>query len=258
MTPIDELHVLKSLDPAITDVDPNGRRAQADLRRILATEPTPARARKRSAPRIAVATASVAAATAAVLVLTSAIGGDRAFATWTATPTGLSAGERADAADSCRKQQKSGSPEYRDQLSKATTAIAERRGAWTLVVLADQRGFGALCITDDSRHLFHSYFGSIGTTSATDRPAPRALTPTSLGTGSIDNHSLSVAAGLAGADVTAVTYTSPARGKITATVNASQFALWLPGDDLTDANRAGVPVQVSYRDGTTATITLHL
>jgi hypothetical protein len=256
MTRIDDL--LKTLDPATTDAEPNSPRAQADLRRILATEPTPVRRRKRPARRIAVATGAIAAAVTAVLVLTSALGGDRAFATWTATPTGLSASERADAADSCRKHQRSGSPQYRDQLSKATTAIAERRGVWTLVVLADQNGFGALCITDDSRHLFRSYFGSIGTTPPSDRPTARGLTPISLGTGSIAGNNLSVATGLAGADVSTVTYTSPTRGKITATVNDSQFALWLPGNDLTSANQAGVPLQVTYRDGTTATITLRL
>ncbi|TCC16647.1 hypothetical protein [Kribbella speibonae] len=203
-------------------------------------------------------TGLVAAAAVGALVLPSALGGDRAFATWTATPTGMSAGERADAAASCRDHQRSAGREDRDQLSKATTAIAERRGVWTLVVLADQNGFSALCITDDSRHLFRSFIGSVGTTPAADRPGPRALTATSLGTGSVSDHDVSVAAGFAGADVTAVTYTSPTRGKVKATVNGGQFALWLPGSELMNANRAGTPVQVTYRDGTTSTVTLRL
>lgn len=254
MTRIDELQVLKTLDPATTPPGPHSPSAQALLERIVADRSTPLPARRRTVPRIAAAAGLVAAATVAVLVLTS--GGDSAFASWTATPTGLSAGARADAANSCRKHQKSGSPEYRGQLSTASTAVAERRGAWTLVVLADRKGFSALCITDDSRHLFRSYFGSVG--SAPKLPAGRELIATSLGTGSIGSHSLSVAVGLAGPEVTAITYQSATRGTVSATVDAGQFALWIPGDELQNRSRAGVPVRATYKDGSTATLVLHL
>jgi hypothetical protein len=258
MTSLDELAVLKTLDPA-TDADPRSPRAQATLRQILATPAQqPTRRPKRWLPRVALGTGLVAAATAAALILPSALGGDRAFATWTATPTGLTGSARADASNACREASTSGSPEYGGQLAAATTAIAERRGVWTLVVLADQAGFGALCITDQSRHLFADQFGAIGTTPAADLPTARELTPVTLGTGSINGRNLSVATGLAGKDVTAVSYTSRTRGKVTATVSAGQFALWVPGDELLDANRSGVPVTVTYRDGATATIKLKL
>lgn len=268
MTRLDDLHILKTLDPATADaIDPHGPRARTDLHRILTTDPTtptnPARPgvrsrRRRLAMRAGLASGLVAIAVVTAVVLPSALGGDAAFATWTAVPAGMSAQDRASASASCRDEQKSGSPEFRDELSSSATAISERRGAWTLVILAGQGGFSALCITDDSTRLFQSFFGSIGRTASADRPTRRGLTATVLGTGSIDGNELSVAAGLAGADVTALTYTSATHGKVKATVNGGQFALWLPGNELESAGRHGIPLQATYRDGTTATITLTL
>ncbi|MGZ0153458.1 RNA polymerase sigma factor [Kribbella sp. WER1] len=190
---------------------------------------------------------------AAAVLLPSSLGGDQAFATWTATPSGLTGKARLDASKACRNNS---DDTYKKQLATARTAIAERRGAWTLVVLADNQGFGALCITDRSRHLFRDQFGAIGTTSAL--PTPRALTPITLGTGSSNGNDLSVITGLAGKDVAAVSYASTSHGKVAANVDAGQFALWFPGDELVNANRTGVPVQVTYTDGTSATLTLEL
>lgn len=258
MTTPDDLAVLKALDPA-TGADPHGPRAQATLRQILTTPATqPVRGPKRWGPRLAIGTGLVAAATAAAVLLPSALGGDQAFATWTGTPSGLSGSARTDASNACRGNSKSGHPDYNNQLATASTAIAERRGEWSLVVLADQRGFAAVCITDRSKHLFREQFGAIGTTPAAVLPAARALTPITLGTGSIGGHDLSVATGSAGREVTAVSYVSASHGKVAASVNAGQFALWFPGDELLHANRSGVPVQVTYRDGSAATIRLKL
>lgn len=255
MSSIDELRVLKTLDPAGPDADPLGPKAQASLQRILAADPAPPRQRHRVAVRVAVGAGLAAAVTAAAIVVPSSLGGDKAFATWTAVPAGMSAADSAEAAASCRDRQKSGSPEHRNDLARSTTAISERRGDWTLVVLAGQEGFSALCITDRPRPLFQSYFGSIGSTPG--RPGPRGLTATSLGTGASDGNELSVAAGLAGSDVTGVSYSSPSRGKVTATVSSGQFALWFPGNELEHAS-SGVVLQVTYRDGTTAPVTVKL
>jgi hypothetical protein len=259
MTITDDFHVLRTLDPADREIDPSGPRARADLERILATDPAlpavlPRTNRRRT---VAAAVAAVAAAAAAAMVLPSALGGDQAFATWVATPAGLSASERADAASACRDARKSGFPEYADELKTAGTAIAEKRGDWTLVVLAGRNGFSALCITDESTPLFRSNIGSIGTSPDADRPNSRGLSATVLGTGSIDGHELSMAAGAAAPDVTSVTYTSRTRGVVAATVSGGQFAFWLPGNELATASK-GTPVHVTYRDGTSATVTLSL
>jgi hypothetical protein len=263
MKQLDDLHVLKTLDPATTDADPHSPRARAGLQRILAdpgatSAPLRVDRPRRYGARIAVAGGLLVAAVAAMIVVPSTFGRDAAFATWTADPAALSSADSARAAESCRDEQGSGSPDYGQELAAATTAISERRGAWTLVVLAGHDGFSALCISDQPKPLFQSYFGSIGTTPAAARPGPRALTATNLGTGEIDGNELSVAVGHAGADVRTVSYRSPSRGKISASVAAGQFALWLPGDELEGASRRGVPLEVTYRDGTTATLTVAL
>ena len=45
---------------------------------------------------------------------------------------------------------------------------------------------------------------------------------------------------------------------VVATVAHGAFAFWLPGGELEDASNDGVAVTASYRDGTTATITIRL
>jgi hypothetical protein len=248
------LETLKSLDPADRTANPHTPRAQSDLDHILRSpRPEAAPQAPRSRGRLVVAAGVAAAVAVGVFVVPVVTGGDEAFATWTAQPTGLSAGKRDDAASSCRQRQGSGSPEYKKQLADARTAVAERRGNWTLVALVGEAGFSALCVTDDSRPFFQSMFGSVGSTGS--QPGPRGLTAVNLGTGILDNHALSVASGFAGADVTGVSYTSPTKGKVSATVSAGQFALWLPGSEL---ESSGVPLQATYKDGTSATVTVRL
>jgi hypothetical protein len=70
---------------------------------------------------------------------------------------------------------------------------------------------------------------------------------------------ISLAAGHAGADVVGVVYRSQTHGDVTATVSHGRFALWLPGDELEDANAGeGVEVEVTYGDGSTGTSRLKL
>lgn len=259
----DLVTALRSLDAADTPADPRSPRAQADLQRIMATPvgtPRPIRASRRTAlPRTALAGGLLAAAAAGVVALPAITGGDAAFASWAPRPDALSPEASAEAASQCRSAQEDGAgTEYREALDHADTAISERRGVWTTVVLAGRGGFSALCVTDTSRHLFADMFGSIGASTDDTDPGPRELIATDLGTGTLDAGDLSVAAGTAGRDITGVTYRSGTHGAVDATVAAGHFALWLPGDELEDAASRGVDVQVTYRDGTTATATLHL
>lgn len=259
MKTTDMLATLRTLDSAAPPADPHNPRARADLARILAVDPTQPRAKARSRKgfRLAAAAATVAVAATAIFMLPSLLNGDRAYASWTARPTGLSAQAAADAGSACRDVQRHGpGTDYRDDLQRATVAIAERRGVWTLVVLSGANGFSALCITDESTVLFRDWFGSIGVSAVT--VGSRDVVATELGVGTADTGELSVAAGYAGADVTGVTYQSASRGQVAATVAAGRFALWLPGNELMDASRTGIPVQVTYRDGSTATRRLAL
>ncbi len=261
----DMLATLRTLDPADPNVDPHNPRARATLERILTIDPaqypdhTPVKARSRRGIRLAAATATAITAGAAFVVLPSLTNGDRAFASWTATPTGMSAQAAADAAAACRDAQLEGpGMDYSDDLRLADVVIAERRGEWTLVTLAGSDGFSALCITDESTPLFRDWVGSIGTPANYATPDPRDVVATDLGTGIVNNGELSVAAGYVGSDVTGVVYQSASHGEVAATVSGGHFALWLPGDELEDASRDGVEAQVTYRDGITATLRLDL
>ena len=235
--------------------------ARATLTRILAVPRNQAgsglRPRRR---RVALAGGMLAAVTAGLVVLPSLTGSDQAFASWTPAPQGMSVQESTDAAASCRQMQEDGAgAAYADDLSRAEPAVAERRGVWTTVVLAGTDGFSALCITDDSTHLFaKDMIGSVGTPTDYAAPAPRALTATDLGVGTMNAGDLSLAAGTAGSDIVGVVYHSRTHGDVSATVSQGRFALWLPGDELKDSSSNGVEVEVTYRDGRTGTSRLTL
>ncbi|PZF84239.1 hypothetical protein [Jiangella anatolica] len=256
--------ILRSLDPAAADVDPHGPRARADLARILAAPAAPASPaaapappRRRRVRRLVLTAAAVAAAAVGASVLVPSLtGGDRAFATWTATPSAVSAGASEEIADACRDAQRDGAGGFEADLAAATAAVAERRGDWSLALLAGDDGFSALCITDESTPLFRDWIGMIGGPGGYTAPEPRSAFVWTLGTGTVGGGELSVAAGAVGSDVTGMTYDSAEHGVVTATVAAGHFAFWLPGDELENASGDGVPVTVTYADGTTGTLTL--
>lgn len=109
---------------------------------------------------------------------------------------------------------------YAGDLNRAEPAIAERRGVWTSVVLAGTDGFSAMCITDDSTHLFaKDMVGSLGTPTDHAAPGPRALTATDLGAGTMRAGDLSLAAATAGSDIVGVVYHSRTHGDVSATVS---------------------------------------
>ncbi|GAA0945299.1 hypothetical protein GCM10009554_39990 [Kribbella koreensis] len=266
MSRIDELAVLKTLDPAAGDVDLYCPRALTDLERILATDPTlkTSKGRKkgwRSRRRLGAAIGVVAATTAIAFVVPSLVGGDQAIANWTADPTTLSAEDTARAAATCRTKMVESGARYggmdadeQAALSAATVAISERRGPWSLVVLTGRSGVNALCIDDRIEPGSRWFMGSSG--SVTEYPGRRELQVNSFGTSFLDGRVLSLIDGLAGRDVVGVSYNSRTHGKVKGTVAGGRFVLWLPGKDMEHAIDVGVLLQVTYRDGSTATVKL--
>jgi hypothetical protein len=88
-------------------------------------------------------------------------------------------------------------------------------------------GFSAMCITDDSAHLFaNAMIGSIGTPTDFAAPAPYQLVATDLGAGTMGAGDVSLAAGAAGSEVVNVVYRSREHGDVAATVDQGRFALW--------------------------------
>lgn len=258
------LRRLDAADPAAGAATP---RSQAALMAILYADPhgDPHAGRglawssrrpssgRRGTVRLLAGSAAVAAAAAAVLALPSVTHGDRAFASWRAVPTGLSSAQAEQAASRCRHEMLSGAgADSADQLATAAPAVAERRGDWTTVVLAGAGGFAATCIADDSTHLFRDMFGSIGTPAGFPAPGPHTIEITDLGSGTARAGSLSLAAGIAGPDVVAISYHSASHGEVAATVSGGRFALWFPGTELESASRDGIDLAVTYADGHTS------
>lgn len=259
--PRETLTVLRSLDPASTDVDPQNPRARADLARILATDPQehPAVAKRRRPLRyLAAAGAAAAVITSAVVALPSITGGDRAFATWTATPDSLSPQESAEAADACRAQLGEGAGnDQQEDLASAAAAVSERRGAWTLALLVGEGGFSALCIADESTPLFNGMIGYVGVSTSYEALQPRAVRPLAFGGGIVNNQPVSVVAGEIGSAIVGVTYRSKEHGEVVATVSNGHFALWMPGDELENYSAdGGIKLEVTFDDGTTETVVL--
>lgn len=236
--------LLKSLDAA-SPAGAGPERSARDLERILAddagVELRPIPGRTRWNRRLVVAGAAAAAA-AAILAVPVLGGGDPAYASWTQTASALSPGASERAGNACR------GPDRRDESFGADVAIAERRGQWTTVVLSGPGGFSAMCVTDGS--LFGASFGYSGKTPGGAEPAARELLPASLGMGSTSSGELSMVVGAAGAEVDAVSYASQTEGDVSGSVANGYFVLWFPGDELKDYPEAGVPLQVSYKDGT--------
>ena len=243
---IDALALLPDLDAAAS-ADPRSPQATATLHRIL-NSPPEARRPRRSWRRAAVLAGAVASLTlGAVVAVPGLLGGDKAFATWTADPEVLAPSERAAAADSCRSAQ--------DVPDPTLTAVAERRGVWTTVVLVGDDGWSALCITDSSAGWFSdAMIGSSGVADVAS-PGPRGIVATDLGTGTMSAGNISLAAGRVGSDVVAVSYASRTDGVVAASVDEGHFALWFPGDELSSA---GADLDVTYADGSTAVQRVHL
>lgn len=196
-----------------------------------------------------------AAATAGILVVPALSGGDPAFATWTAVPGMLIGPERDSAVSECLSAKEHvGEGMYSADLAHAEVAIAEQRGAWVTVVLTGPDGFEATCTTDATAPWFRKgTIGSVGKPhSGSDLPA-RGIAATQLGTGYISDKPISIASGRVGADVKAISYTSAANEVVLATVAKGEFAFWLPGDDLRNASDRGLPVDVTYADGSSET-----
>ncbi|WP_405059499.1 hypothetical protein OG474_43165 [Kribbella sp. NBC_01505] len=256
MKDLAEFAALKTLDPATADVDPHSPRAQASLERILATDPSHGVRRPRlRRPLVRAAVAVAAVTVAALVVFVPRQGGplpnSDAYAGWTAAPSGLSPQEYAASVAACRSSLQSLEP-----TDGAEAAMVERRGKWAIVILKGPNKFQGYCMTNLVDYDKQSGYGG---TAGPNPPTvgPRELAVLDLGAvGGKQVGWVTSAIGWAGSDIVGMTYTSPTRGLVKATVKNGYFAFWVPGWEF--EGPAPVPVRVRYRDGTTAATTIQL
>ena len=260
---------LTGLDPAPRTLDAAQQaRADATLARILdgppAPEVTPAAPPvRRRGPRLAVVGGLATAVTVGIVGVQVLQGGDTAYATWTATPSPPTTPQELEASDACRDSlaeslvgedgtDPTGVTENR--IRRAGVVLAERRGDWTLVVLGDDGGLDASCVTQDGRLFGGVGFGSMGVSPLTDAQG-REILVTSGGAGGSSGEMMTVLFGLAGPEVESVIVHTPDHGDVAATVSEGHLAAWWPGPVDPDGASPGFapPATVTYTDGTSWT-----
>jgi len=246
---------LRSLDPA--DVDPQvavGHRAQEALARILASdvsEPTttmPVNTGRARRPRrrwvvagaalvavgVLIAAPSVLKGKTAVVV-PRALGGNTAFASWSATTKAITSAEAALAGKRCKADQLHyiNTPAARKVVGSSQIRLVDRRGAWTMVYLAGgvQPGYEVICLNEYDTH------GAVlngGGTAGSGGPglapvAPNTVAPITGVGFSTQSGATWCVAGQVGSDVVSVVINTIEHGPVEATIQNGYFAAWWPG-----------------------------
>jgi hypothetical protein len=233
---------LRDLDPAPTTVLTQAERERADatFARILATprhDRVPEGSDRPRRRRLLVRVGLVGIAGAAVSALL--LGGAPAFASWTPTPSPLTAAASTEAATTCRA-----ALEVPDQGERVV--IAERRGGWTYVLIAGPQAQGACLMPDDlvgqERPADQKHKGFFGTYDRNPADAPAVtrdrIVETDSMQGSVphpgrlpftsDDGWFNWTQGYVGSDVTGVTVRPPVGPDVEASVANGRFAAWWP------------------------------
>lgn len=242
-------------------------RADATVGRILSATPrhtdAPRRHRRSSGITRVALLAAAAAALALVVSVTGVLGGDTAYASWTARPTVLPVAEQEDLARQCREYLSpvpgaggEGIPTEAD-VQAARLVVADSRGAWSYVVLSGEGGFEATCLIEEARGiagLIHGVSSAAASYGFVTPPVPAVdgIVGTGLMSMGTDEGSAWSTEGHVGADVTAVTVLTGSATEVEATVTRGRFAAWWPERVTVDESRGleGVRYVVTLRDGT--------
>lgn len=246
---------LRSLDPA-AGVDPSvaaSPRSQETLARILATDSAgpgtlPVRTGLGRWPRRRWVVACIGlVAVGALIVVPGVIGGDTAYATWTATAQPITPAETAAAGKKCTAQYSGpegfGPGSDGKMVAQSRTFLVERRGDWTFVLLTGpgekgRGGFQATCLMKDSAAAVaggpNTGGGGGGSARSYDAPAlvlaPNTAEVTdSGGSGDDSTGSTYSSVGRVGSDVASVVINTIEQGPVTATIHDGYFAAWWPG-----------------------------
>ncbi|RNL61948.1 hypothetical protein EFK50_08950 [Nocardioides marmoriginsengisoli] len=219
---------LRQLDPApSTDLTAEERaRADATFARIVATPGDGAAAAEQVRPRRRRLLVIAGLAGAAGIAVPGLLLNGSAYGSWTPKPEPLTSEAAAAAATTCRSALEL--PANGERI-----AVAERRGAWTYVLLTGA-GTEAVCLMPDGLTAREAttadgFFGSYDT----DAAAPPTLAPdriqeTSSMEGSTEEGWFTWAEGYVGSDVTGVTVHTSSGRDIEASVSGNRFAAWWP------------------------------
>lgn len=238
------------------------QRADLTLNQILATDPgspgpradpTPATPGRRSRRRVLVPLVVLVSAVAVVApVLTT--GGDMAYASWSPLPVSLSPADSTAAARACLAALD------REAAPPVTPVLAERRGAWTYVLIRPAKDVQSSCImpTDeinepaaaDHRRWFWSEDEEVvdpvrNVDEVRVDTAATATTKEGL---------FSYSEGAVGRDVVDITFTTPRDVTVKASVANGRYAVWWPAgsNNIRSPEISEAPnIDVTLTNGTT-------
>ena len=260
---------LRRLDasPAKDLDDVTARRCAARLEQILATPvpsraPRPARVSSKTIRRTAIGLVAAAAATGGILTIAGPSGGDSAYASWSTTPSPLTAADHAVAVQACRTVLRN-DPGARDLHASGTWSdlVSDRRGDWVSVALSDtastaeaaQSGDLLLgtCLVDlpagTSKPITVLDNGISG--SSVVKLEPAQIEQADIEYTESQNHpAVAFSFAQVGADVRAVQITLPNGKKVDATVDNGQYVAWWP--DAAGQGDSALSYRVTLDDGT--------
>jgi hypothetical protein len=254
---------LHSLDPA-ANVDRHlvgMTQAQATLARILTTEPAdlsmspPVRTRLAcNHPRRWVLAGAAVVGAGALVVAPGMVGGEAAFASWSATPRAVPPAEATVAGEDCRTRYMDDPSGVADRkvVDNAAIVLVERRGDWTYVVLGGAGGFEATCLLrDNGPGMEVTGGGYVGTLEAATL-APNTVVTHGSNALSGDDSSYREITGRVGSDVASVVLNTRQQGPVTATVHGGYFAAWWPGPPIVGMQGPGTEPTITLilKDGT--------
>ena len=261
MNDYDLNRTLKTLDiaPESAIDDTATRRAEARKQQILSTpisSPQPTRF-SRPRRRWPFAVAAIAAVAVTGPVVADALRPMPAYASWTAAPSAITAGDQAIAGDACINDAR---------IPGGEVVLAERRGDWIGVAAVTDDYVTVMCIlylpvgADRADHVMWGKSGGQGAVPVGGEFTDGAIaTFSERGIFGLGSSSPAVAfnIGDVGEDVTAVDVTTPDGEVVHATVDDGRFIAWWPGrafGDATEGNGGPAPdleYSITVRDGTT-------
>lgn len=229
---------LSDLDSAPETVLTETEQQHADeaFARIVATpadEAVPAGAGRQHRRRRRIV-ASVGLVGAAAVAIPAFLLGGTAYGSWTATPQTLAAPAADKAAATCRA-----ALDVPDRGERV--AVAERRGAWTYVLLAAP-GTEAICLMPNDLvgkdaagkgDFFGSYDSDVAAPATLD---PDGIDENTSTQGSTDEGWFIWSEGYVGSDVTGVTVRTSSGRDIEASVTGDRFAAWWPASEQGSGN----------------------
>jgi hypothetical protein len=195
------------------------------------------------------------------VVAPRALGGNTAFASWSATTNVITPAEAALAGKRCKADQLHdvNTAEARKVVGSSHIRLVDRRGAWTMVYLGGgvQPGYEVICLNEyDSHGAILNGGGAAGSGGRGLAPVASNTVAAITGVGfTTQSGATWSVAGQVGSDVVSVVINTIEHGPVEATIQNGYFAAWWPAHATSlDIGQGPTPVEPTYtltlKDGT--------